>query len=49
MFGDAKLRSPLVELSRGNEFPETLGDEGETRVVTSGYSSYDINGDVVWK
>lgn len=38
VFGDTKLRSPLVELSRGNEFPETLGDEGETRVVTSGYS-----------
>ena len=22
VFGDAQLRSPLVELSRGNEFPE---------------------------
>ena len=47
VLGDAQLRSPLVELRRGGEIPETLGDEGECRVVASGHASDDVNGEVV--
>ncbi|KAH0908493.1 hypothetical protein HID58_031814 [Brassica napus] len=35
--------------TRGNEFPETLGNKGESRVMVYGYTSYDVNGNVVWK
>lgn len=49
VLGDSQLRSPLVELRRGNEVPELLGDEGECRVVASGHTSHDVKGNVVWK
>ena len=49
VMGDSQLRLPLVELRESNEFPESLGDEGESWVMASWHTSYDIDDDVFWK
>lgn len=49
VLGDSQLRSRLVELRGSDEFPESLGDEGESWVTAYWHTSYDVDGDVVWK
>ncbi|CAN6818032.1 unnamed protein product [Brassica oleracea] len=39
VLGDSQLRPPLVELRGSNEFPESLGDEGESWVMATWYAS----------